>query len=175
MITINFFGGPGSGKSTLRAGLYYEMKMQHFNVEEAPEYAKDMIFENHQNILSDQIYMLAKQNRRISRLEGVVDYVITDSPLLLCNIYANDSLPYNEAFQQLTVDLFNSYNNINIFINKHHSYTEIGRNETELEAQVLSMEIKDLLIDLKIHFLEFNSDEITPKLMLEHILKLTEK
>jgi RecA/RadA recombinase len=175
MRIINFFGGPGSGKSTLRAGLFYEMKMLHMNVEESPEYAKDVTYEGRFNILLDQVYMLAKQNRRLSRLEGVVDYVITDSPILLCCAYADPNLAYNQTFQQLTSELFHSYENINIFINKNHQYTEVGRNQTESEADILSDKIKNLLIDLQIDFAEFNSDCVSPQKMLDYVLtKITE-
>ena len=82
MKVINLFGGPGVGKSTAAAGLFYEMKKRQLSVELVTEYAKDMVWENRQNILDDQIYIFAKQQRRIARLrDHHIDWVITDSPI----------------------------------------------------------------------------------------------
>jgi adenylate kinase family enzyme len=65
MKVINLFGGPGSGKSTLAAGLFERMKIQGLSVELVTEYAKDMVWERRGNILDDQLYILAKQHRRL--------------------------------------------------------------------------------------------------------------
>ena len=80
---INLFAGPGAGKSTTRAGLFYLMKQNRYNVEETTEYAKDLTRDKDVSILSDQLYILAKQNRKLNRLQGKVDYALTDAPLLL--------------------------------------------------------------------------------------------
>ena len=41
---INFFGAPGSGKSTIAAGLFFEMKMKQMNVELVTEFAKELCY-----------------------------------------------------------------------------------------------------------------------------------
>ena len=88
MKVINLFGGPGVGKSTAAAGLFYEMKKRQLSVELVTEYAKDMVWEKRWNILDDQLYILAKQHRRIARLaEHGIEYVITDSPISLGLVY----------------------------------------------------------------------------------------
>ena len=69
MQIVNLFGGPGSGKSTTAAGLFYEVKKLKLNVELVTEYAKDAVWEKRHNLLDDQIYIFAKQQRRISRLK----------------------------------------------------------------------------------------------------------
>ena len=84
---INFYGGPGSGKSTKAAGLYYKMNMAGFSVELNNEFAKECVWEDNVPMLKDQLFMLAHQHRKILRLVGKVDYVITDSPLMLSGIY----------------------------------------------------------------------------------------
>ena len=87
MIVINFFGGPNSGKSTQAAGLFYKMKLEGYSVEHVNEYAKMCVWENRMEMLEDQLYVMAKQNRRVKRLEGKVGYAVTDSPILLSSIY----------------------------------------------------------------------------------------
>lgn len=166
MKVINLFGAPGSGKSTLRAGLFYEMKLAGYNVEEVTEYAKDMVWEERFNIFSDQIYILGKQNRRLLRLTNKVDYVLTDSPILMGIAYMV-ATPYDETLEQLIVKVFLSYDNLNIFINRKHEYQQIGRNQNELEADEKAEQIKELLRMYSIPFTEVNSDELTPKNLLQ--------
>ena len=82
MKVINFFGGPNSGKSTKAAGLFYKMNMAGYSVELVNEFAKECVWEDNVPMLKDQLYMLAHQHRKILRLEGKVEYVITDSLIL---------------------------------------------------------------------------------------------
>ena len=44
-IVVNLTGGPGSGKSTLCAQLFYILKSKNIDVEMATEYVKDLVFE----------------------------------------------------------------------------------------------------------------------------------
>lgn len=159
---INLFGSPGAGKSTLRAG---------FNVEEVTEYAKDMVWEDRYNIFSDQLYLLGKQNRRILRLNNKVDYVLTDSPIILGLVYMVDT-SYDETLSKLISEVFLSYENINIFINRSHDYQEVGRYQTKDEADVLSVKIKDILRERNIQFIEIDSDAVSPKGILSLIQML---
>jgi len=88
MLVINIFGGPGVGKSTLAAEVFAHFKKNKLNIELVTEYAKDLVWEERNNILKDQLYILAKQNRRLERLRNKgIDVVVTDSPLLLGKIY----------------------------------------------------------------------------------------
>ncbi|MCK9369728.1 ATP-binding protein [Candidatus Dojkabacteria bacterium] len=167
MKIINFFGSPGSGKSTLCSGVFYELKMAGLNVEIVTEYAKDMVWENRANILADPIYMLAKQHRRIARLQGLVDYVVVDSPIILSHFYLPKVCPYKETLEKLIDEVFHMYDNINIFINRSHIYSEVGRRETESEANVISNKIKSFLDENSIKCLEVESGKITPVEILE--------
>ena len=112
---INFYGGPGSGKSTKAAGLYYKMNMAGFSVELNNEFAKECVWEDNVPMLKDQLYMLAHQHRKILRLVGKVDYVITDSPVLLSGIYRElyDGALYSDLIDQLALECYNKYDNIN--------------------------------------------------------------
>lgn len=146
MKVINFWAGPGSGKSTTAAGLFYEMKKQGYEVELVTEYAKDMTWEERFNVLTDQLYVLAKQNRRIHRLNGKVEWVITDSPILMGMMYKPKN--YYDTFNQFILDVWNSYDNISFLLNRDFDYNPNGRNQSYEEA---------LEIDAKIHrFLDDN-------------------
>ena len=81
---INLFGGPGCGKSTTAAGLFHLMKLNEMNVELVTEYAKDLTWEERFGTLAnDQLYVFAKQQKRLQVLKNKVRYVVTDSPLIL--------------------------------------------------------------------------------------------
>lgn len=127
MKVINFFGAPCVGKSTLAAGLFYRMKKEGYNVELVTEFAKDLIWENSLETLSDHLYLLANQNRRIERLKGKVNYVITDSPLLLVAYYAKLYDTKSDIVVKLARELHYLYDNINCFIKIKHSFNSIGR------------------------------------------------
>ena len=142
---INLFGGPGAGKSTTAAGLFVELKHRDIKCELVTEYAKDMTYEKRHAILADQLYMLAKQNRRVSRLNGVVDYIITDSPLIIGLMYT--PIDYYSAFAPLVWEVFDSYRNINFYLNRKKAYQTYGRNQTETEARQIDIDMVTLLIN----------------------------
>lgn len=141
-LVINLFAGPGAGKSTTAAGVFHQMKKAGLSVELVTEYAKDRVWEEHYSVFSDQLYLLAKQNRRLRRLIGKVDYVITDSPLLLGQAYATADI---DAIKYITTWAFNKYDNLNIFIKRTKPYDTRGRNETYDEALEVDEKVYKLL------------------------------
>lgn len=141
---INIFGGPCTAKSTTAAGLFAKMKLEHLEVELVTEYAKDMTWEKRFNILEDQLYMLAKQNRRLQRLKEQVDWVITDTSLLYGMIYCADDY-FPKHFRDFLFEVYHNYDNVNILFNRGTKYNPVGRNQTLAEAEKIDKEIKDLL------------------------------
>jgi len=105
---INLYAGPSAGKSTTRAGLFHEMKLLGLNVEEVPEYAKDLTWEKRLNTLQCQPYVFGKQLYRIYRLLGQVEYIITDSPLLLSIVYSKE---WPQSFKQSVIDIYEQMDN----------------------------------------------------------------
>lgn len=143
MIVINLFGGPGSGKSTTAAGIFFKLKLMGVNCELVTEYAKDMVWrEMSQSAFEDQLYITAKQNHRLERLRNKVDIAITDSPLLLSLIYSEEN--YLEGkFKDMVSSLWNKYENYNFFIVRRKKYNPIGRNQTEKESDKISLDIRN--------------------------------
>ena len=85
---INLFGGSGVGKSTIAALLFAHMKMGGCHVELVREYVKLWAWGGRKVRKEDQIYLLGKQSAYESMLYGKVDYIVTDSPVLLAGVYA---------------------------------------------------------------------------------------
>lgn len=161
MKVINFFAGPGAGKSTTACGLFYQLKIAGYNVELVTEYAKDMTWEQRYNILDDQLYITAKQNRRLARLRGSVDLVVTDSPLLLGMHYATPDF-LNGSYQKMLFELWNTYDNVNFFINRKKEYNPIGRNQTEAEAIVIDLKLRNFLEETKLPYNIIPGNELAP-------------
>ena len=164
---INLLGGPNSGKSTFAAKLFNNMKERNYNVEYVTEFAKDLIWDGHFDIINgDQLYIFTHQHRRILRLKDQVEYIINDSPLILSPIYFNHHKNiYNyDIFNKLVLSTFNYYPNFNIFINRNldFMYFNEGRKETISEVQEIDKKILKYLNDNDIYFsIEYSVD--TPK------------
>ena len=154
MKVINLFGGPNTGKSTTASGLFFKTKICGYNVELISEYAKDMTWEDRKNILKDQLYILAKQNRRLERLKGKVDYAIVDSPLILGLNYIRDDYP--KSFNTFVMDIWNTYDNINFYLHNdgNLTYQEAGRYQDRAGAKLLDNKIYN--------FVKSNNIDITP-------------
>lgn len=146
MKVISFWGGPGSGKSTTAAGLFYEMKKAKCSVELVTEYAKDVVWERRHDLFDDQIYIFAKQQRRISRLKNHnIEWVVTDSPIPTGLIYVKPEHVSN-IFSDLVIEVFNSYENYNYLLQRHFTYDPVGRNQKdEHEATRFDIKVKELL------------------------------
>jgi len=143
MKVINMFAGPGSGKSTLAAHVFALMKWKEYKVEHIQEYIKSAVYEN-RNIFSDQIYIFGKQQRRQHILRHQVDYVVTDSPLLLSAVYAPED--YFPSFATLCLEVHYSYDNINIFVERTKPYVNLGRSQTYDEAKEIDDKVQDFLV-----------------------------
>lgn len=81
-LIVNFFGGPGTGKSTTTAHVFSLLKWKGYNCEMALEYAKEKVWEGSLDVLDDQIYLFGEQYHRIKILENKVDIISCDSPFL---------------------------------------------------------------------------------------------
>ncbi len=167
---INLFGGPGSGKSTTRAGLFFLMKLAGIKVEEVTEYAKDLTWEGNHYLLTDQLHILGNQNRRMARLKGKRDWIVSDSPLLLgINYVTADYLP--KTFKDMMFELWDTYDNYNYFITRKKEYDPQGRNQTEDEARKLDSDIKAMLRDNSIPFVEVQGGLEAPVSILEDLVR----
>ena len=161
MLTINFFGGPGSGKSTMAARVFSELKERKYNAELVTEYAKDLTWEGSMGVLDNQLLVFAKQYHRLWRLKDKVDIVVTDSPIVFSLVYGNTS----NTFKQLVKEEFGKFNNINIYLQRVKEYNPKGRSQTEEEARlidgVIRYQMRDVLhFDLEVPGRKDSMDEI---------------
>lgn len=167
LLLVNLYGGPGCGKSTGMAYLFSHLKMAGVNCEMVPEFAKELVWEERFKTLSDQIYVFGKQQKRIKMLEGKVDVVITDSPLLLSLHYGKD---LSDSFKQLVLETYNQYDCMNFLLKRVKEYNPNGRIQTEDQAIEIDIELYDLLSNNNIYSLIINGNQNGYDSMLEKII-----
>lgn len=164
---VCLYGGPGSGKSTTCAGLYYKLKLANFNAEMNREYIKDWVWEKRKIKDGDQTYFFAKQAKK-ERLymENNMDYIITDSPLILTHFYG---LKYDkfERLNNTSLMMLQNHHEIckilgykieHYFLNRVKPYQPAGRFQPLEEAKELDNEIKSMLTTFNIKFKEVDGD-----------------
>lgn len=144
-LVLNLFSGPGAGKSTTAAGIFFELKTRGINVEIAAEYAKDLVWEKRHKTFEDQIYIFAKQYHRLHRLLGQVEVVITDCPILLSPIYDTER---RQSFKELVIEEHRKMWTYNVFLKRKKAFNPIGRNHDLKQASQLDIDILNLLDDL---------------------------
>lgn len=146
MIAINLFSGPGSGKSTGAAWIFAKLKLAGVNAELVTEFAKDKVWERNEKALANQAYVFGKQYFRFSRLEGEVECVVTDSPLLLGVMYNRDPR-LGEEFNKVVARVSKSIGSphLDYFVKRVKPYNPKGRLQTEAESDEISLKIKGLL------------------------------
>jgi nicotinamide riboside kinase len=153
-LVINIFGGPGIGKSTISAGIFYTLKRMSINTELVTEFAKDLVWEKHKFMLEDQLLVFANQHRRISRLKDQVDVIVTDSPFIMGLVYANEGS--YKSMPQLMFEAWNTFNNLNIVVTRSTNYQEVGRLQDEQTAIDIDLQIMKLLDDNQIKYRTIN-------------------
>ena len=161
-VVVNIFGGPGCGKSTTRAGLFALLKTKGVVCEEASEWCKNKVYEESKYVFTDQFYIFAKQRKMLKQLEGKVNVIVTDSPILLSAVYDNTN---NKLFEPLVMSEFNRFNNINILLRREKPYVTVGRNQTEEEARQVDDQVKKYLDQNGVNYCEIAGTAEAPSLI----------
>lgn len=154
---LNFFGSPGAGKSTTAAALFVLMKRSHYRCELVTEFAKDIVYRgDHRTLDHGQALIFGEQHHRIERASVVVDYVITDSPLVLSAVYGKNE---TQAFRDSCVEKFKSFDNLNFFLTLNiDNYKDYGRMQTSQESADLEERIIKILNENHIPYVHINNE-----------------
>lgn len=149
-LVVNLFAGPGAGKSTTAAGVFFELKSRGVNCELAGREERHRTF-------TDQIYIFGKQYHRIHRLLGQVQCIITDSPILLTPVYDGEK---RKSLETLVVEEHKKMWTYNAFLKRRKTFNPKGRNHSLDESQALDCLIGDMLDK---HQIPFETFEGTPE------------
>ena len=138
---VNLYSGPGGGKSTIACDVFAQLKWLKYDCELVREYAKNKVWEESYTVLDDQLYVSAKQQHEMKILNGKVDIVITDSPLLLGLIYNKDEPP---EFYNMIIAYYKRYHNLDIFLKRVKDYNQNGRIQTEEESKEIDKKLYEI-------------------------------
>ena len=150
---INLFGGSGCGKSTTAALLFASMKLRGIHVELVREYVKYWAWNDRKVREWDQLYLLGKQSAYESMLYGKVDYIVTDSPILLAGIYQNYRSQGKDKYVSVAAQAFmahaeeNGVTYKNFFLRRNKPFDPRGRYETEDQAKEVDAYVYNYLCD----------------------------
>lgn len=175
---ICLYGGPGAGKSTTAAGVFYELKKLGYNSEMNREYIKDWVWEGREFNEGDQTYFFAKQSRKERILiKNGLDFIITDSPLILTHFYGMkyDWLEQNFNTSEIMLKHHHEfckrygYKIEHFILTRTKDYNPAGRYQTEDEARQFDDEIRALLDkkDIKYTIVVDNHVETIVKALME--------
>ena len=159
-IVINILGGPGVGKTTIANELFVRLKKMGKDVEAVSEFAKELVWEKRDEAFDDRLYMHAEQNHRLMMMNNNLDYIITDSPLILTSVYNSYYLKdkfsssYNSMIDEVTIQTWKLYNNKTFFIERSVDYETNGRRESEKQANDIDIKIKKYLEDNNIEYIK---------------------
>jgi len=173
-VVINLVGGPCCGKSTTAAGLFAALKLRSKQkVEIVTEVIKDYVYDENKMAMQDQVLITAQQNHRLFRLNGKVDFVVSDASLLngiMYNEFYNDT---DNISSEIAFDLYNQYENIVFLLPRKPEYDQYGRTQTLEQAKELDAIFVRNLEEMNIPFIDMR--EYTHEEMPSRILEILSK
>lgn len=173
-LVINTIGEPSVGKTTAAHGLMYKLRCKGISAEFIPEVAKELVWGNDFTSLGCQQYILGEMLRRLERVNGKVDVIVTDGPLILAAYYNNRYAPNKYSavsFEDLAISAFNSYKNLVLFFERDHPYEADGRNQDETESAIIRKDLRALLLKHHIDYIDLISTEKYLNLVVDNYLK----
>ena len=176
-IIVNFFSGPGAGKSTTAYKLIGLLKANGLNAELVVESAKEAAWHNAQHKLQDQVYLVAKHNHDLRVLDNQVDVIVTDGSLLNGLAYCSEDQEFEKNMSKV---LYSRFNNMGFIVPRKVNYLKVGRSQTRDEAVELDKKIFDSIsflpenerIDLQ--YLEGNDEEVL-NTIYNHVIERIKK
>ena len=162
---LDMFGGPGCGKSTTAAYIYYRLKDANRNSELVREYVKDWAWQDRKITAFDQPYILGKQLHREAPLYGKVEFIVTDSPLLLSIYYAQRHSPARVArgVEETVLGFYEQvaalgHHHQHIMLKRSKPYCTAGRYQDEQGARDIDNHLMALMDHLDMPYIEIGTN-----------------
>lgn len=177
-VLINMLGCPSSGKTSLSAKVFAQLKAMSLNAEYTPEFVKGWAWEGKTVGPFDQFYIFGKETHNQSRLFNKVDFVISDSPVMLTAFY---HYFYNgdEALNQVCKYFYELAEKkadikvINFFLPRKKKYIAKGRYQTQEEADRLAVQLKEWLDKEGYPYITLDcTDKERINVVMEHIREI---
>jgi adenylate kinase family enzyme len=176
---INIIGAPGVGKTTISALLFAKLKLCGYVCEYVQEYAKKLVWMKDFDTLNNQYHVTKKQFELLQQINGHVDFIVTDGPLIhgiYYNKYNKDNISNIDKTEKYILDCFNKFNNINIVLDRiNRKYETEGRIQTEDEAKDIDIVLKHLLKINLIKYKNYPAEENSIQNIIDFIINFIQK
>ena len=141
-ILIELYSGPGAGKSTTAAGLYYLMKCRGYDAEMVREFAKEKAWNGTLADVTDNEIIYSEQTRRELDMVDGPDVVITDSPIRMSQVYGTpeDVVKEHEAEMRAA-----GFNYIRLFVNRPEEFSNSGRIHNKEQSIEIDKTVRGML------------------------------
>ena len=150
MNVIQLVGGPGAGKSSIAAYLYYRFKKAGYRTELVGEAAREIIYNANpgstaRQLMDNQVLVTGMQYERLQRLKRHgVRIAINDSPILQGLLYVN--AVERMLMQPLFEAMAKQFDTTNIFIRRTPGvWDKESRAQSEAEAMMQDKHASSLL------------------------------
>lgn len=148
-IVLNMLGGSGLGKTTTAALTFGELKLLGKSAEYVQEFVKTWAWVGRKIGPTDQGVIYGNQLDRESVLYNRVEFIVTDSPLVLSAVYQKFYTGKDDMSQLITRDLQTAkernVHHINLLLKRHKAYDPNGRYETEDQAKAVDVAVETYL------------------------------
>lgn len=149
MKIINFVSGPGAGKSVLTAQTFAQLKIDGYNAELVPEYAKQLVWTGETDALNNQYHIGMMQFKMFKALENSVDIAVTDGSLvhgLAYNILNKDNTSDVRKTREAILSWLDAHENLFFFVERGDiPYQKDGRLESFSEARDVDNMLKVMM------------------------------
>ena len=167
-LVVNFFGGPGAGKSTLALGVASKLKQAGVNCEFIHEFAKELTWDERFNAMKNQTWILGSQYEMLRRCIDQVDVIITDTSLLNSALYGR-KLSFGDKIGDLAIAMFNSMENMTFVVDRKKLYNPVGRSQDEEAALIIDQEVRDFIRSCVIDYHTVSGDSKGEGMVVERV------
>lgn len=162
-IVINVLGGSGIGKSTTAAKVFGELKDRSEVAELVREFVKEWAWAGKKVGPFGQSILYGQQLERESSLYNKVEFIVTDSPLILCPVYqkhynGHESIKYS-VFKDLQLAQENDVYHLNFLLKRMKPFDPRGRYEDEKTAKLIDNKVEAFLIYHGIDYLTVDCND----------------
>ena len=148
-VLINFLGAPSSGKSSISNKLVGKLKELELDAEYVTEYVKSWVWEGRKISPFDQFCIFGNEAHNQSMLFDQVDYIISDSPVMLTAFYHlyydNKNTLKDVCHEFYDMAKANGVKVLNFFLTRRKKYNPKGRYQTQEQADQLGQDLMNWL------------------------------
>jgi nicotinamide riboside kinase len=159
-LKLAILGAPGSGKSTLSAGLLYFSKLFLFKADCVPEVAKWDFYKGVDFKAADYEYRKFREQKELEDIyPSDLEITVCEAPLIISAIYASYYRGSdNKVAEDMLKEAMDSKDRYTHFLisRKLVKFESFGRNETENQSEQIHQKTLEVLEKLQINYTVIN-------------------